>query len=307
MDVRKLTQLLCGTAAMSSLVLMGSAIGMAGNRPHEQPTRQHMSAAFSQNWGFNRTCWTRFPEVPGCPGSGLGCSPSYSPDGYEYDPSQQQQQPQMMYSPEYGTMLHEQQLVSPDRSFPNSPISVYPKASPADSDEKSEDKTAAPTSGAQQDSDPNALPSTPAQGLAPTPGAQLALPPLPEPPVTAPGHSFIIPKTKARPVSNFGSAPQNGARYGNMDRRTMSAPISAFGVSNSNTTAFTSNSQSASNGATRSCYGAGNSPQQMPSVSQTSPAASYRSANAMPSIYPPNQSSFQPSQLSQKTDYRTMR
>lgn len=307
MEVSKLTELLFRAAATGSLVLLGSVVAFAGDRQHELPSRPYTSAACSQNWGYNRTCWSRFPEVPGCPGLGLGGGPSYSPAGDEYDPSQQQQQPQMTYTPENETMLHEQPLVSPERGFSNSPISVYPKSSPEESDEMSEDKAAAPASGAQQDSDPNALPSTPAPGSAPTLRAPLPLPPLPQPPVTAPGHSFFIPKTMARPVSNFESAPQNGSRYGITDRGTVSAPIFAFGVSNSNTSAFTSNPQSASNGSTRSCYGTGGSPQQMPGLSQTSPSVSYRSANAMPPIYPPNQSSFRPSQLSQKSDYRTMR
>ena len=296
MDVRKLTQLLCGTAGIGALVLLESAIGLAGDRPHEQPTRPHISAACLQNWGYNRTCWSRFPEVPGCPGPGMGCGQSYSAGGYEYDLSLQQQPLQHQSQQQQQMMMHTPQLASPDRSFPDSPISVYPKASPTDSD----DKAAAPAKDAQQDSDPNALPSTPVPGAAPTPGAPLSLPPLPEPPVTAPGHSFIIPKTMGRPVSNFASAPQNGARYGNTDRRLTSTPIS-------NTSAFTLNSQSDSIGSARSCYGTYSPPQQMPAHSQTSPSASYRSANAMPSVYPPDQSSFHPSQLSQNPNYRTMR
>ena len=67
MDVRHLTQLF-SFAAEGSLILLGSSAVLAGHRSHEQPTRPHMSAACSANWGFNQTCWSRFPAVQGCPG-----------------------------------------------------------------------------------------------------------------------------------------------------------------------------------------------------------------------------------------------
>ena len=66
MDVRQLTQLF-SFAAGGSLILLGSSAVLAGHRSHEQPTRPHMSAACSPNWGFNQTCWSRFPARAGMP------------------------------------------------------------------------------------------------------------------------------------------------------------------------------------------------------------------------------------------------
>lgn len=86
MDVCKWTRLFFRAAAGGSLVLAGSAVLLAGDRHHEQPTRPHISAADSPNWGYNQTCWSRFPAVPDCPGN----SREFSPEGYGYQsyPSQ---------------------------------------------------------------------------------------------------------------------------------------------------------------------------------------------------------------------------
>jgi hypothetical protein len=127
MDVRQLTRLL-RLAAKGSLVLLGATVVHAGDRPHEQPTRPHMSATCSPNWGFNQTCWSRFPEVPPCQGSGC----NVGPEGYENNPSQQ-----MLYSPQNPMTYQNSQIVSPVYGSSQRPISVLPDSVQAEVDASS--------------------------------------------------------------------------------------------------------------------------------------------------------------------------
>ena len=79
MDVRIVKQLLRSAATGSALLLTVSPL-QAGKFQIDQPSRPHVSAADAQNWGYNPTCWQRFPAVPPCDSS-FGCGMNaWSPD-----------------------------------------------------------------------------------------------------------------------------------------------------------------------------------------------------------------------------------
>jgi hypothetical protein len=340
MDVRKLTGLFFRAAAKGSLVLLGSSVVLAGDRAHEQPTRPHRSAACSPNWGFNQTCWSRFPPVPECPAS--NCDYLNAEDGYGNYNSAETLQGQ-----QNGMMTHEQQLVSPAQDFSNSPISVYPNASPIASDEKPDDAAAEPPAGdGQQVPDPNVSPDPASSNTKPT------LPPLPTPPLPAPDQSFMHPNKMGpnrqmmeRHVSVPMSTFETGGRYVTADRSIMPAPTSAVVASDSYISPLVSNHQSPSTASVGSRYGTARLVQKMPTISgmpipqptrtklhghamisggyAASPSpfspvsqnqvlsnmatrSSYRSANAMPKVYNPGHAFLNSTQLPSTSVYQTM-
>ncbi|MBC7964860.1 MAG: hypothetical protein H7Z17_02950 [Fuerstia sp.] len=233
MDVRQLTQLF-RYAAGGSLILLGSTAALAGDRPHEQPTRPHQSAVCAPNWGFNQTCWSRFPPVQGCPTSGYDSMPS----GYENHPSQQ-----LLYTPQNSLLLPDSQIVAPVYGNSQSPISVFPNSAPQAgvggmSAMPSADGFSSPAAPPQQFGpsqvppipDPRFIPGSPA------PGTSSALPPLPSPPTPAPlapapGQSLFQPnmimgpnrQMIVRPDSASPPAIQTSSRYGNARRSATAA------------------------------------------------------------------------------------
>jgi hypothetical protein len=251
MDVRQLTQLL-GFAAKGSLILLGSTAVLAGDRPHEQPTRPHQSAACAPNWGFNQTCWSRFPPVQGCPPSGYESMPS----GYDNHPSQQ-----LLYTPQNSLLLPDSQIVSPVYGYSQSPISVLPNSAPQAEiggmptlpSANGFPQSVAPTQqfGSRQFApirDPSFIPGAPA------PDTTSALPPLPSPPLPAPaapapGQSMFQPnmimgpnrQMIVRPVSGSQPMIQTGGRYGNTGRPAVPATASVSG--RSYTSALAANAQ----------------------------------------------------------------
>jgi hypothetical protein len=224
MDVRQLTQLF-SFAAGGSLILLGSSAVLAGHRSHEQPTRPHMSAACSANWGFNQTCWSRFPAVQGCPASG----DNSVPEGFENHPSQQ-----MLFTPQKSLLLPDSHIVSPEYGASQAPISVFPNSAP---DATHGGMPAMPSANGFPPSTtqprqfaPLVDPAIPGSQV---PRASSTLPPLPAPPLPAPGQSSLQPnliigpnrQMIALPVSASRSAIQTGARYGNVGRAVMPAPM----------------------------------------------------------------------------------
>ena len=108
-------------AASGSLIQTRSTAVLAGHRSYEQPTRPHISAACATNWGFNQTCWSRFPPMPGC--LGAGCD--NIPEGYENLPPQQ-----LLYTLQNSLVLPDPHLISPVDGNSQAPISVFPNSAP---------------------------------------------------------------------------------------------------------------------------------------------------------------------------------
>lgn len=264
MDASSWPRLFFSLAVNSSFVLLGSATLHAGDRAHEQPTRPHMSAAYSPNWGFNRTCWSRFPAVPEC--TGMGCEFSQDAYGHENFPMQQAvYTPQNAVLPPYGMQPYQQPFVSPGYGFSQSPISVYPNTSPANNSGSSSAGT--PATGNPSMPNPHSSPATP------VPDVPSNLPPLPAPPFPAPGQSSFHPNMSG-PNSQmmFGSAArshstlQTGARYGTSGSSRMPAAASTPPTNGSFSQTLLSNTRPLSVGPTGGRYGSVRPAQQMPAV-----------------------------------------
>lgn len=326
-----MTQLIRMTA-QSSLILLGSTVVLAGDRPHEQPTRPHMHATCSPNWGFNQTCWSRFPAVPPCQSSGYVSAP----DGYANDSSQQ-----MLYTPENALMQGGSPVILPTYGSPQRPISVFPDSSSPEV-----------LSGGLLTVPANRLPNLPApQHFGPTQPSEIpsihgehsqpttpvpGLPPLPSPPMSAPGHSswqpnmifnpnpqqFVLPAT----VSKL--ALQSGTRYGivsrSMNAPQLASPVSTPISSGSFVSALMTNNQMLPN-APNSAASAGRYGSALPSngaqtsrvpltlasQSQLLPntpgsSSSYRSGQVMPPVNGRAQSAFQQTQLPPNQNYPTI-
>ncbi len=92
MNVRWLKQVFSATAFGS--MTLASLIASAGDHRmfRDEPQRPHVSAACQPNWGFNQTCWQRFPPVAPCPGQGdclngqCGMNSVYAPQSIQHQP-----------------------------------------------------------------------------------------------------------------------------------------------------------------------------------------------------------------------------
>ncbi len=186
MDVRELKQLL-STAATGSLILLGTGALLAGDRCHEQPSRPHLSAACAPNWGFNQTCWRRFPPVPDCPGT--GCDLTQESYG---SPLPQQQ----IYTQENSLLLPSSQIVTPEYGSVQSPLSGFRYSMPGASGGAATGMPPLPSLGNSAPSstmqpqfsttEPLNGPPAPNMGnfpptYVPGSGSPIALPPLPAP------------------------------------------------------------------------------------------------------------------------------
>lgn len=231
MDVRHLKQLI-RFAAKTSLILLGSMDALAGDRPHEQPTRPHMSATCAPNWGFNQTCWSRFPALPPCPGPGCNAGPT----GYDNFPSQS------MFAVPHDEMISpDTPFTSPTYGTTQHPVSVFPALSIPGAEATSPFGPSSPT-------EYPARPHEYSPPSSPDPATTPGLPPLPTPPMPAPGQTSTRPdmvigpnrQWMSRPVGALNQSVQSGARYGIPGRSMMpvqagtsvTVPISPISLTN---------------------------------------------------------------------------
>ena len=337
MDVRRMTQLL-RLAAKGSLILLGSTVVLAGDRPHEQPTRLHMPATCSPNWGLNQTCWSRFPVLPPCQGSAC----SAGPQGYENYPS-----PPILDTPQNPMMDQNSQIVSPTFGWSQRPTHVFSDSPRADVDTSFGGMSTMPAEGTPYTtaplnfgpSLPSAVPAIPSEQTQPSssgPAVLNGLPPLPAPPISAPGHSSWQPNMNfnpnqqqmMRPVAASKQAMQSGARYGIAKQPINSpqiiSPTAASMTSGSLTNTLVKSNQSPSRPANSPTlagrYGSSASPgglqtsgmpvafasqsRVLPSLSGSS--TSYRSGTSMPPIVNSPRAGFQQTQLPSMSNYPTM-
>ncbi|MDA1230810.1 MAG: hypothetical protein O2856_08550 [Planctomycetota bacterium] len=239
MDVRHWKQLIC-FAAKTSLILLGSTAALAGDRPHEQPTRPHMSATCAPNWGFNQTCWSRFPALPPCPGPGCNTVPT----GYDNFPSQS-----MLYVPHDAMISPDTPFASPTYGTAQHPVNVFPALSIPGAEASSPFGHSSPT-------EFPARPHEHATPSSPDPATSRGLPPLPTPPMPAPGQTsapsnMIIGPNRQwmlRPVSTSNQSVQAGTRYSIPGQSTMpvqaGTPVKVPMSSMSLTSKFVTNAQS---------------------------------------------------------------
>ena len=263
--------------------------------------------------------------------------------GYEDYPSQQ-----MLYTPQNPMTYQSSQFVSPAYGSPQRPVSVFPNLIQGDAGASSDSLSTMPveptpySSSPQyfEPSPPTAVPAMPGEHMRPTspvPGAPMGLPPLPTPPMAAPGHSSWQPGTNfnsnqqrnARPAVVSNPALRSGSRYGIASPSVESsqiAPPSAPMASGALTNTLVNNNnlqtlpQTTNSGIAAGRYGQPGSPATSPTsrvpvafVSQarvlpksTGSSTSYRSGRSMPPVVNSSPAGFQATQLPMMPDYSTM-
>jgi hypothetical protein len=102
MESRNVKQLL-QSAATGSFLLLSAAPLAAGHIFPDEPQRPHMTAGCLPNWGYNQTCWQRFPPVPPCD-SASDCNNNFRPALPDSE------QPGSIYTPPSGLLLPNQNL-----------------------------------------------------------------------------------------------------------------------------------------------------------------------------------------------------
>ncbi len=226
MKVSIMNQVLRSIAAGSALLLT-TAPGLAGHLYPVGPSRPHVSASYAPQWGFNQTCWQRFPPVPPCD-SGAGCvADSYGSSLGTVDDFSQLG---MIYAPQSG-------LVPIQESLTNQPISVLPQGLGS---QRYSNGIATPSPVGEQlvpARPSNVLPgqSMPSPEVRTFQAAPLPLPPLPSSPPAVPGvpgQSSALPHRQMfgegeRLADTANSIQSGSSRYGhrsaNMNTRTQMA------------------------------------------------------------------------------------
>jgi len=155
------------SAATGSILLLSVAPADAGRMFSDQPSRPHIHAGTAPNWGYNQTCWQRFPPQPPCDGASCptetGPFPGQTYPGPVYQPNE-------IYTPQSG-------LIIPDQNFSTLPSALMPS--------NSEGLRYAP--GAATNSHPSASHYPSPTELTPYQGPPSQVPPIPDPSVTFPG------------------------------------------------------------------------------------------------------------------------
>ncbi len=171
------------SAATGSILLLSMSPATAGRMFPNEPSRPHIHAGTAPNWGYNQTCWQRFPPLPPCEGAACHTDAAQFSNQYYPGPSYQ---PNEIYTPQSG-------LVIPGQSFSTLPSSLMPA--------NSEGLRYAPGSATNPHPAGSAHPA-PAE-LTPYQGPPSQVPPIPDPSLSFPGP---INETPA-PVQEFRAAP----------------------------------------------------------------------------------------------------
>ena len=259
MDVRYVKQVL-RSAAAGSAILLAVSPGTAGVLCPVEPSRPHVSAADSPNWGFNPTCWQKFPPVPSCD-STVGCSSAPYGSGAQYT------QQGMIYTPQSGLMVPEQSLMS-------QPVSVLPHSfgsqrysggnvtpSPAGGS-----SVFVPQPSQQQFPGGYGIPVQPVPEVRTFQPAPMPLPPLPSPSTqpaasAVPGQASVLPNrlmfgVDGRIVAAPNSIQRSSSRYGNREQAANTAAQSVSAQGNGIPVRAISQSRTVGSAAGGSRYGA---------------------------------------------------
>lgn len=171
------------SAAAGSILLLSVSPVTAGRMFPDEPSRPHIHAGTAPNWGYNQTCWQRFPPLPPCEGEACHADPGqFSGQAYPG----QLYQPGEIYTPQSG-------LVIPGQSFSTLPSSLMPA--------NSEGLRYAPGSVTNPNPASSAYPA-PAE-LTPYQGPPSQVPPIPDPSLAFPGPINATPA----PVQDFRAVP----------------------------------------------------------------------------------------------------
>lgn len=239
---------LFAAASVGSIILVSAMPADAGRMFKDEPSRPHTFAGCQPAWGYNQTCWQRFPALPPCEGNG-NCYGQPS-EGASYDQSG------TVYAPQHHEAVVDPSFSGVPQSLApslNSPQMFVPNHGAANS--STELHYGSPMGNAtiqaplhqysappQTQSLDSRVPSIeqPSQQVPPVPSGSLALPPLPAPPETlpaAPGQTRFQPQyeqlmigadgrlTTAAAMSRNQGYSSGASRYGQTNRPVSSQQI----------------------------------------------------------------------------------
>lgn len=236
---------LFAAASVGSAILVSAMPANAGRMFKDEPSRPHTFAGCQPAWGYNQTCWQRFPALPPCDSNG-NCYGQPSDGMTQYDHAGSVYAPQnsgAVVDPGFSAMPHalipghtSSQMFVPNTGTGNGSSELH-YGSPAG--------TAAIQAPLQQYSAPpqtlqHSEPAVdqPSQQVPPVPNGTLALPPLPAPPEavpTAPGQTrfqpqyeqlMIGPDGRLTTASNRNPGyPPGTSRYGQTNRSVASQQL----------------------------------------------------------------------------------
>lgn len=233
---------LFAAAFVGSLVLVSAIPVNAGRMFKDEPSRPHTFAGCQPAWGYNQTCWRRFPALPPCDSQGDCYGQSYGlATSHEHSSS--------VYAPQHSSTVIDPSFSAVPHSLVPSPDSsqmVVPNDGAVNfsTELRSGSPMTNPTSQAplhqysappQTQSLDSLAPSgeQPSPQVPPVPMGTLALPPLPAPPEAvpaAPGQTRFQPQYEQLMIAADGRLttaaamnPNQGyrsgvTRYGQIDR-----------------------------------------------------------------------------------------
>ena len=186
---------LFAAASVGSAILVSAMPVNAGRMFKEEPSRPHTFAGCQPAWGYNQTCWQRFPALPPCDSNG-NCygQPSdgmtqYNHSGSVYAP----QNSRAVVDPGFSEVPqsltagpHSPQMLLPNHGAPRSSTEQYygsPMHNPANQAPRYQ-FSAPPQTQSLELGAPSA--KQPSQQVPRAATDTLALPPLPAPPAAVP-------------------------------------------------------------------------------------------------------------------------
>ena len=190
MDSQFVKQFLRAMAA-GSLLVIAAETTIAGRFFPDEPSRPHTHAGVQPNWGFNQTCWQRFPAIPPCNSQG-GCFADSLNPGLNYE------QPAAIYTPQSAPVGQDSNYFSQPRSVLPTQVNglrYAPSQLPPSHNVDSQSLTPVPAVPApeflnaapQQPAPMETMPEPSPVRTNPIPEATPSqLPPLPEPPSSLP-------------------------------------------------------------------------------------------------------------------------
>lgn len=184
---------LFAAASVGSAILVSAMPVNAGRMFKEEPSRPHTFAGCQPAWGYNQTCWQRFPALPPCDSNGACFGP-------QSDITTQYDHTGSVYAPQNsGAVVDPGFSALPNSLMPGqtSPQMLVPNTGPGNGSAELHygSQPVAPVIQAplqQYSAPPQTLQSAepaaalPSQQVPAAPNGTLALPPLPAPPEAVP-------------------------------------------------------------------------------------------------------------------------
>lgn len=240
---------LFAAASVGSAILVSAMPANAGRMFKEEPSRPHTFAGCQPAWGYNQTCWQRFPALPPCDSNG-NCY------GQPSDGMTQIVQPGSVYTSQNGGFAGEPGFSAmPHSQMPGQTATqmLVPNAEtvngPAEFQYGSQLNAPAIPAPLQQYSAPprtlqplESVGEQRSQQVPPVPNGTLALPPLPAPPEappTAPGQTRLQPQyeqlmigadgrlTTAAAMNRNQGYSAGTSRYGQANRPVVSQQVAS--------------------------------------------------------------------------------